>query len=99
MSTRAALSSHHAPKAKVFRAEAFKDLLLDDRRALLIVVVLSVLLWLPRMRGPVDLRWDGGAYYILGTALAQSKGYRLLNEPGEIEATQYPPLLPLVIAA
>ena len=31
--------------------------------------------------------------------LAEGKGYRLLNEPGEIEATQYPPLLPLVIAA
>ena len=37
-------------------------------------------------------------YYVLGTALAEGKGYRLLNEPGDIEANQYPPLLALVIA-
>src|SRR5262249_1611173 len=38
-------------------------------------------------------------YYVLGTALAESKGYRLLNEPGDIEAVQYPPVLPLMVAA
>jgi hypothetical protein len=53
---------------------------------------------MPRLRGPIDLRWDGGAYYVLGTALAQGQGYRLLNEPGEIEAIQYPPLLPAIVA-
>ena len=37
-------------------------------------------------------------YYILGTSLAHGQGYRLLNEPGEIEATIYPPLLPATIA-
>jgi hypothetical protein len=58
----------------------------------------SVAIWLPRLRGPIDLRWDGGTYYVLGTALAQGKGYRLLNEPGEIEAIQYPPLLPAIVA-
>jgi hypothetical protein len=47
----------------------------------------------------LDLRWDGGVYYVLGTALAQGRGYRLLNEPGEIVATQYPPLFPMFIAA
>ena len=51
------------------------------------------------MRGPLDLRWDGGVYYVLGTSLAEGRGYRLLNEPGEISATQYPPLLPMFIAA
>jgi hypothetical protein len=51
------------------------------------------------MRGPLDLRWDGGVYYVLGTSLAEGTGYRLLNEPGEIEAVQYPPLYPLLIAA
>jgi hypothetical protein len=51
------------------------------------------------MAGPIDLRWDGAVYYVLGTSLAEGKGYRLLNEPGEIEAIQYPPLLPLFIAA
>lgn len=55
-------------------------------------------IWLPRLSGPIDLRWDAGVYYILGTSLAEGKGYRLLNEPGEIEAVQYPPLLPLIVA-
>ena len=61
--------------------------------------LLVVALWVPRIHGPIDLRWDGGAYYVLGTSLAEGKGYRLLNEPGEIQANQYPPLLPLIIAA
>jgi hypothetical protein len=66
------------------------------------LVVLSLVvaaLWVPRRAGPLDLRWDGSAYYVLGTSLAEGKGYRLLNEPGEIEACQYPPLLPLIAAA
>ena len=64
----------------------------------LTLVVIAVATWLPRLRGPLDLRWDSGAYYILGTSLAEGKGYRLLNEPGEIEAVQYPPLLPVMVA-
>src|SRR2546428_1713601 len=63
------------------------------------LVLLAVLLWLPRLRGPLDLRYDAGVYYVLGTSLAQGKGYRLLNEPGAIQAIQYPPLLPLFAAA
>jgi hypothetical protein len=51
------------------------------------------------MQGPIDLRYDASVYYILGTSLYQGKGYRLLNEPGEIEAIQYPPLLPALVAA
>ena len=66
--------------------------------AFLALLVLIVAVWLPRLRGPIDLRWDGGVYYVLGTALAQGQGYRLLNEPGEIEAVQYPPLLPAIVA-
>lgn len=65
----------------------------------LAVAALVVATWLPRMRGPLDLRWDGGVYYVLGTSLAEGRGYRLLNEPGEIAATQYPPLFPMFIAA
>lgn len=61
--------------------------------------LLVVALWVPRIHGPIDFRWDGGVYYVLGTSLAEGKGYRLLNEPGEIQANQYPPLLPLIIAA
>jgi hypothetical protein len=38
-------------------------------------------------------------YYILGTSLAEGRGYRLLNEPGAIEAIQYPPLVPALGAA
>jgi hypothetical protein len=64
--------------------------------AILTLVWLGV--WAPRLRGPIDLRWDASVYYILGTALAEGKGYRLLNEPGEIEAVQYPPGLPLLVA-
>ncbi len=64
-----------------------------------ILAAVTVALWLPRLRGPLDMRYDSGVYYILGTSLAQGHGYRLLNEPGAIEAIQYPPLLPAVAAA
>lgn len=59
---------------------------------------MAIALWMPRLQGPIDLRYDAGVYYTLGTALAEGRGYRLLNEPGEIEAIQYPPLLPLIVA-
>lgn len=68
----------------------------------LVFVIGLLIIWLavslPRLHGPIDLRWDASTYYILGTALAEGKGYRLLNEPGNIEAVQYPPLLPLIVA-
>ena len=63
-----------------------------------VIVAIAVLLWAPRLSGPLNLRWDASTYYVLGTALAEGKGYRLLNEPGEIEAVQYPPLLPLIVS-
>lgn len=63
-----------------------------------ILLALSILSWFPRSAGPIDLRWDGGVYYVLGTSLAEHKGYRLLNEPGDILATQYPPLLPVLVS-
>ena len=63
------------------------------------VIIVAVVLWLPRLEGPVDLRFDAGVYYILGTSLAQGRGYRLLSEPGSIQAVQYPPLLPAAGAA
>lgn len=70
-----------------------------DRRYAAVLVLVALALWLPRLRGPLDLRYDAGVYYILGTSLAEGRGYRLLNEPGAIEAIQYPPLLPAVAAA
>jgi hypothetical protein len=63
------------------------------------VLLLWIALWAPRLEGPIDLRWDASTYFVLGTSLAEGKGYRLLNEPGEIEAVQYPPLLPALVAA
>lgn len=64
-----------------------------------LLLVLWLLVWIPRLKGPIDLRWDASTYYVLGTALSEGRGYRLLNEPGNIEAAQYPPLLPLIVAA
>lgn len=61
-------------------------------------VALAILLWAPRLSGPIDLRWDAGVYYLLGTSLAQGHGYRILSEPGSPEAIQYPPLLPAFVA-
>lgn len=69
-----------------------------DALCVLAVLALVVVSWIPRFRGPIDLRWDGSVYYVLGTSLAEGKGYRLLNEPGEISAIQYPPLLPAIVA-
>jgi hypothetical protein len=63
----------------------------------LLLVWLGV--WFPRLKGPINFRWDASTYYLLGTALAEGRGYRLLSEPGEIQAVQYPPLLPMIVAA
>ena len=56
------------------------------------------LTWLPRLTGPLDLRWDAASYYILGTSLAQGHGYRYLSEPGELPGVVWPPLLPAFVA-
>jgi len=63
-----------------------------------VVVAIALLLWAPRLSGPIDLRWDGGFYYVLGTSLATGQGYRILSEPGSPEALRYPPLLPGIVA-
>ena len=54
------------------------------------LLLIWVAVWIPRLNGPIDLRWDAGTYYVLGTALAEGKGYRLLNEPGEIKSCPIP---------
>ena len=66
---------------------------------LLALTGLSVALWFPRRFGPLDMRYDAGVYYILGTSLAEGRGYRILSEPGAIEAIQYPPGLSVIAAA
>src|SRR5262252_9292675 len=70
---------------------------IQDAACIAVLIVVAVLSWIPRLQGPIDLRWDAGVYYVLGTSIAEGKGYRLLNEPGEIQATQYAPLLPAII--
>jgi hypothetical protein len=69
-----------------------------DTAILIVLVIAATLSWLPRTRGPIDLRWDAAVYYTLGTSIYQHHSYRLLNEPGEIRATVYPPLLPMLVA-
>ena len=71
----------------------------DHLRPLAALLIAAVVLWAPLMRGPIDIRWDAGVYYILGTSLARGEGYRILSEPGNPQAVQYPPLLPLLVAA
>ena len=63
-----------------------------------IVLITVLLLWAPRLSGPIDLRWDSSVYYLLGSSLAQADGYRIASEPGSPTALQYPPLLPAIIA-
>ena len=54
--------------------------------------------WAPRGDGPIDLRWDAGAYYILGTSLAEGDGYRMRSEPGGLPSSLHPPLVPALVA-
>ena len=70
-----------------------------DVLCVLVVLLVTVALWLPRLAGPIDPRSDGGVYYVLGTSIYEGAGYRMLNEPGEIRAVQYPPGLPALVAA
>lgn len=65
---------------------------------LLLVLALTVGLWVPRLSGPIDLRYDAGVYFSLGVSLAEGRGYRILSEPGEPEGVQYPPALPALVA-
>lgn len=70
-----------------------------DTVVILVLLVVVIASWIPRLNSPIDLRFDSGVYYTLGTSLAEGKGYRLLNEPGEIAAVQYPPMLSLIVAS
>ena len=71
------------------------------RRGLMCLLIGAAALasWWPRWGGPIDLRWDGGAYYILGTSLASGEGYRILSEPGGLSSSLHPPLVPALVAA
>ena len=39
-----------------------------------VVVAIVFVLWAPRLLGPIDLRWDAGVYYVLGTSLTTGHG-------------------------
>ncbi len=92
---RAALRSRHRRRSAALRSRRRRRIDLAFLSALLL---LGALLWAPRLSGPIDLRFDAGVYYLLGTSLANGEGYRLPNEPGAPQAVQYPPLLPAVVA-
>lgn len=64
----------------------------------LLIGVAALASWAPRGEGPIDLRWDGGAYYLLGTSLAEGDGYRLRSEPGGLSSSLHPPLVPVFVA-
>lgn len=64
-----------------------------------VVVALAAGLWTGRWQGTIDLRFDASVYYLLGTSLAKGEGYRISSEPGAPEGVQYPPLLPVIVAA
>ena len=52
---------------------------------LLLLVWLGV--WIPRLKGPINLRSDTSTYYLLGTSLADGTRLQTLSEPGEISGT------------
>jgi len=85
------------PKAPISALEQNTNLR-KDALGIALISILVLLSWIPRARGPIDLRWDAGVYFVLGTSLAEGRGYRLLNEPGSIQAIQYPPGLAAIVA-
>ena len=66
--------------------------------ACLLVGVAALAFWWARGDGPIDLHWDGGAYYLLGTSLERGDGYRILSEPGNLPSSLHPPLVPAIVA-
>ena len=47
---------------------------------------------------PVGVFQDDGIYTVLARSLAEGRGYRFINLPGEPAAAHYPPLYPLFLA-
>ena len=70
-----------------------------DRWPLGVVLAAALALWVPRLRGPIDLRYDAGVYFLTGSALVEGRGYVIPSEPGAVAEVQYPPGLPAVAAA
>ena len=74
-----------------------------NRREWMIPLLLAVLSTLAVVVSiepfPVGVFQDDGIYTVLGKSLATGQGYRYLNMPGAPDATHFPPLYPLVLAA
>lgn len=75
------------------------ETLLRRRMLMCVVGIAALASWWPRLAGPIDLRWDGGAYYLIGTSLTLGNGYRIVSEPGGLLSSLHPPFLPLLVAA
>src|SRR3569833_1298307 len=91
---RRARSTGTTNKADKLRATIWQKLV-----PAVVLILLTACSSYPRLDGPADKRWDASTYFVLGKSLAEGKGYRLLNEPGEIREVQYPPAVPGLIAA
>lgn len=61
--------------------------------AVAIVAILTITPW------PVGAFQDDAIYTVLAKSLAEGHGYKMLNLPGEPNATHFPPGYPLVLAA
>ena len=59
----------------------------------LVIAILTVTPW------PVGAFQDDAMYTVLAKSLAEGKGYRFINLPGEPNATHFPPGYPLLLAA
>jgi len=72
-----------------------------DGRALAAIIVVAVLAAFFVIRAPriVGLYEDDGIYLTTAKALAEGRGYRHLELPGEPYQTKYPILYPLLLAA
>jgi hypothetical protein len=88
----------HASSPVVTRTYAI-ELELNERVVLValfalvtLVGILTVTPW------PVGVFQDDAIYTVVGKALAEGQGYRMINLPGEPHATRYPPAYPMVIA-
>lgn len=92
-------AAQDGPVAKAAAKRGWLGLRSADWLCFMALCAVTFALWAPRLTGPIDLRTDAAVYYVTGTAIAEGRGYVLSNEPGDIHAVQYPPLLPGFVAA
>ena len=65
----------------------------------LLLLVLTLILGSEQMvKGVTGVYHDDGIYVSTAKALAEGKGYRLINLPDSPTQTKYPPLYPIFLA-